>query len=238
MRNLILGLLVVVSTSLAQSNFNEEMKKFLASEEGQQQIATALQTFARREQERAIQGQLDEQFKNPVKVDVGNSPVVGAKDAKVTVVEFSDFECPYCKRGAATMEQVLKAYPNDVRVVFKHRPLGFHQNARPASKAAWAAHQQGKFSEMKKALFDGQQSLGTPNFYEEAAKKIGLDLAKFKKDMESKEADEAIKADEAQADSLGVQGTPGFFVNGVSIQGAQPFPEFKRVIDRWLTQGK
>lgn len=238
MRNLIFGLLILVSTSFAQSDFNEQMKKFLASEEGQEQIANALQTFAKREQDKAIQGQLDEQFKNPVKVDVGNSPVVGAKDAKVTIVEFSDFECPYCKRGAATMEQVLKAYPNDVRVVFKHRPLGFHKQARPAAKAAWAAQQQGKFSEMKKALFDGQQSLGSPNFYEEAAKKIGLDVAKFKKDMESKEADEAIKADEAQADALGVQGTPGFFVNGVSIQGAQPFPEFKRVIDRWLTQGK
>lgn len=238
MKNLILGLLIIVSTSLAQTDFNEQMKKFLASEEGQQQIATALQTFARREQDKAIQGQLDEQFKNPVKVDVGNSPIVGKKDAKITIVEFSDFECPYCKRGAATMEQVLKAYPNDVRVVFKHRPLGFHQNARAASKAAWAAQQQGKFAEMKKALFDGQQKLAEPNFYEEAAKNLGLDLVKFKKDMESKEADEAIKADEAQADSLGVQGTPGYFVNGVSVQGAQPFPEFKRVIDRWLNQGK
>lgn len=229
---------VFASTTLyAQANdqqFADQMKKYLASDAGQESIATTLQNFARKQQEKAMSQKLDEQFKNPVKIDVGNSPVMGAANAPITVVEFSDFECPFCKRGASTVEELMKAYPDKVKVVFKHKPLPFHKNAMPAAKASMAAHKQGKFAEYMKELFDNQQKLSDA-FYEETATKLGLKLDQFKKDAASKEIEEAIKADEAMADKYGVDGTPSFFINGVQLQGAQPLPEFKRVVDRWLS---
>jgi len=225
---------------LAQANdqqFAEQMKKYLASEAGQESVASSLQNFARKQQEKAVSQKLDEQFKNPVKIDVGSSPVMGPANAPITLVEFSDFECPFCKRGASTVEEVVNAYPGKVKVVFKNRPLSFHKNAMPAAKAAIAAHKQGKFAEYKKALFENQQKLSDA-FYDETATKLGLKLDQFKKDMASKEVEDLIKADEAMADKFGVDGTPSFFLNGVQLQGAQPLPEFKRVVDRLLASAK
>jgi len=225
---------------LAQVNdqqFAEQMKKYLASEAGQESVASSLQNFARKQQEKAVSQKLDEQFKNPVKIDNASSPVMGPANAPITLVEFSDFECPFCKRGASTVEEVVNAYPGKIKVVFKNRPLSFHKNAMPAAKASIAAHKQGKFAEYKKVLFENQQKLSDA-FYEETATKLGLKLDQFKKDMASKEVEDLIKADEAMADKFGVDGTPSFFLNGVQLQGAQPLPEFKRVVDRLLASAK
>lgn len=242
MRKLTLILVMLVALSapafsqMTDQQFGEMMKKYLASDAGQESLATSLQTFARRQQEKQMEQQLDEQFKSPVKIEIGTSPVKGPADAPITVVEFSDFECPFCKRGAATVDELMKAYPGKVKLVYKNRPLNFHKQARPAAKAALAAHAQGKFFEYYHELFTNQQRLSEPTFYEETAKKLGLDVAKWKTAMESAAVEEQIKADEKIADSLGVNGTPSFFINGVNLQGAQPLPEFKRVVDRWLTK--
>lgn len=216
--------------------FTDMMKKYLSSDQGQEAVANAIQSYARKQQEMAMKAQLDEQFKNPVKVEVGNSPSIGPKDAKITIVEFSDFECPFCKRGSATLNEVKKAYPKDVKVVFKNRPLPMHKNARSAAKASMAAHKQGKFWEYYQKLFDNVGKFND-QFYADTAKELGLDVEKFKADMASPEVEAMVKADEAEADKLDVGGTPAFFVNGVSIQGAQPFNSFKQVIDRWLSTG-
>lgn len=159
------------------------------------------------------------------------SPFKGPKAAKVTIVEWSDFQCPYCSRGAAVANEIMKAYPNDVKFVFRHQPLSFHPNAMPAAKASMAAHKQGKFFEMHDKLFAGQKDL-SPAKYEQFANELQLNMAKFKADLESSEIAEQIKKDSDYGNSVGANGTPTFFVNGRKIEGAQPFDEFKRTIDQ------
>ncbi len=222
-------------------NFNAMMEKYLATDVGQEKIAKTVEGYFRKQQESAKKEQqaramaeTEEQFKNPVKIDAGNSPSRGPAGAKVTIIEFSDFQCPYCSRGAKTMEEVLKAYPNDVKVVFKNLPLDFHKDAVPAAKAAYAAGKQGKFWEMHDALFANQANLGDA-LYLEHAKKLGLNIEQFKKDSSSDEAAKAVAADTELGKKNGIQGTPGFFVNGVAVKGAYPFEHFKGIIDRWLT---
>ena len=160
-------------------------------------------------------------------------PSYGPEDAKVTIIEISDFQCPFCSRGAATIDQIKKEYAKDVRVVFVNQPLSFHQQAKPAAIAALAAHRQGKFWEMHDKLFGNAKELTEANFKKWAGE-IGLDVAKFEKDY----ADPAIAAqvdrDQKVANALGVRGTPGFFVNGVNISGAQPFENFKKIIDEQI----
>ena len=114
--------------------------------------------------------------------------------------------------------------------------MAFHKQAKPAAAAALAAGEQGKFWEMHDALFNNQRSL-SPTFYEEQAEKLGLDVDKFKKDMESEAIQKQIDEDVKLAGKHGISGTPGFFVNGVAVKGAYPLDHFKKIVDRWLKQG-
>lgn len=232
----------VQAADLSQGQFDSMMEKFLTDEANVAKIGDALEGYfkkKRENQQKAAQEaqakQLEEQFKNPVKVDVGNAPIKGPKDAKVTIIEFSDFQCPFCKRGMDTMDAVAKEYPKDVKIAFKHLPLPFHPEAKPAARASIAAQKQGKFWEMHDKLFENQKSLGE-ELYMSLAKEIGLDMEKFKKDFNDPAVAKQVDDDAAQATALGVRGTPGFFVNGVQVRGAQPLPEFKKLIDRWLNK--
>jgi protein-disulfide isomerase len=159
-----------------------------------------------------------------------DGPSKGPANAKVTIVEFSDFQCPFCSRVVPTVEQIMKTYPNDVRIVFRHNPLPFHPNAMPAAEAAVAAADQGKFWEMHDKLFANQQNLQRPDF-EKYAGEIGLDMGKFKSALDSGAGKKKIQEDLAAGQKIGVQGTPNFYIDGRNVQGAQPFEEFKKVID-------
>lgn len=233
----LLGGMVLVggqSSAEVDPKFADQVKQFLDTQDGRATLVTAMKKAAVEEQEREKAEELENAFKNRADVSIGASPVKGNPDAPVTIVEFSDFECPYCSRGNQTAQQVLKAYPNSVKLVFKNLPLPFHNEATPAAKAALAAGKQGKFWEFHDALFANQQKLGQA-FYEETAKKLALNLEQWKTDMASAEVEAAVTADQEQAKKLGVHGTPGFFVNGVKIAGAYPFEHFKGIIDRLLT---
>jgi protein-disulfide isomerase len=228
---------------ISDKDFSAALDRYLQSDAGVAKIGTSLERYFQKKQQEAMKEQEDQakaeaenQFKNPAKMDIGNSPVKGPANAKVTIVEFSDFQCPYCKRGHDTMEEVLKAYPKDVKLTFKHYPLPFHKEAEPASRAAWAAQQQGKFWEFQDALFNNQDKLGQ-DFYLATAKELKLDEAKFKADMNSEAAKKQIDEDSELGSKNGIQGTPGFFVNGVAVKGAYPASHFKGIIDRWLNQG-
>ena len=135
------------------------------------------------------------------------------------------------------MDEVLKAYKNDVNLVFKNLPLPFHPEAKPAAVAALAAQEQGKFWEMHDALFKNQQTLGKDT-YLKLAQELGLDMEKFKADLASEKLAKRVEEDAALASKHGVNGTPGFFVGGVLVSGAQPLPAFKTIIDRWLKADK
>ncbi|RMD87433.1 MAG: disulfide bond formation protein DsbA [Candidatus Dadabacteria bacterium] len=225
---------------ISQEEFEKMFNKYVNSEKGREVVGKATQAYfrslqekARKEQEEKRKAELEAQFKNPVKIDIGKAPVKGPADAKITIIEFSDFQCPFCKRGTGTLKKVMESYPKDVKIAFKNLPLPFHKNALGAAKAALAAGKQGKFWEMHDELFANQQSLGM-DFYVKTAKKLGLDVEKFKKDMEDPEIAKQIEEDKQLANKLGIRGTPGFFVNGVAIKGAYPFKHFKMIIDRWL----
>lgn len=157
-------------------------------------------------------------------IPTGTSAFMGAKDAKVTVTMFSDFECPWCGRAHPLLKQVMddKELKGKVKVVFKHFPLSFHKNAKPASYAAMAAQEQGndKFWAMADKLYEGRKELTEANF-EKWAKEAGLNVSKFKADMKNNKAKydkviaEDMKVGQTQAK---VRGTPSLFVNGWSLK--------------------
>jgi protein-disulfide isomerase len=161
----------------------------------------------------------------------------GSNKAQVTIVEFSDFQCPYCSRVLATLDRILKEYPDKVRVFFRHNPLPFHSDAPLAAQAAVAAENQGKFWQMHDILFKNQANLKKPDL-EKYAAEIGLDMAKFKADLESPATKKRVDDDLELGKKLGVQGTPNFFIDGRPIRGAVPFEQFKSAIDDELARGK
>ncbi len=165
------------------------------------------------------------------KIDVpADSPAHGPKNAKVTIVEWSDFQCPFCSRAVPTLKKIEETYGKDVRVVFRHQPIPFHNNAKPAAEASMAAHEQGKFWEFHDKLFANQQALDRPSL-ERYAKEVGLNVDKFKAALDSGKFRAKVEADAAAGMAVGANSTPTFFVNGREVVGAQPFESFKPTID-------
>ncbi len=169
-------------------------------------------------------------------LDLKEVPFKGAENAKVTVVEFSDFQCPFCKRVNPTLEEIEKTYGDKVRIAFKHLPLPMHPQAVPAAIASEAARRQGKFWPMHDKLFADQQNL-TDEAFVRYAKELRLDEARFKKDLADPAVRAKVEADSREANTLGVNGTPGFFINGRYLSGAQPFSAFKQIIDEEIAKG-
>jgi protein-disulfide isomerase len=173
-----------------------------------------------------------------VEVAAAGRPEKGGKNASVTIIEFSDYECPFCKRAEGVVDQVMSAYGDKVKVVFRDFPLPFHANARPAAEAANCAAAQGKFWEYHGKLFANQAAL-SPDNLNSYATEIGLDQTKFAECVAQKPFAAAIDKDIADGQKVGVSGTPAFFINGRMLSGAQPFEKFKELIDEELaTAGK
>ena len=170
-------------------------------------------------------------------VDVAGAPTRGPANAPITIVEFSDFQCPFCSRGFQTLNEIEKKYQGKVKVVFKQNPLPFHNNAMPAAEASLVAAEQGKFWPMYDKLFQNQQKLDR-DALDQYAKEIGLDMAKFKAEMDSHKFAAKVQADLKQGQSIGVTGTPTFVINGHKLVGAQPAEAFSQLIDAELAKKK
>jgi|APLak6261679142_1056127.scaffolds.fasta_scaffold00202_20 protein-disulfide isomerase len=170
-------------------------------------------------------------------LNITGAPVKGPKNAPVTIVAFSDFQCPFCSRVVPTLHDLEKQYEGKIKLVFKHQPLPFHNNAKIAAAASMAANEQGKFWEMHDKLFANQQALDRPNL-ERYASELGLDMGKFKAALDSNKYDAAITADSNEGMRVGANGTPTFFINGRQLVGAQPIDAFKAVIDDELKKKK
>ena len=168
-------------------------------------------------------------------IELGDAPIRGSKSAKITVVEWADFQCPFCVRVNPTLEQIKKEYGDKVRFAFKHLPLSMHAKARAAHQAAEAAHRQGKFWEMHDRIFAKPKDLN-PTTYLRYANEIGLDIDRYNSDLSSSSVRKVIDDDLAMAGKLGVTGTPSFFINGRFLSGAQPYGSFARVIDEELAK--
>ncbi len=165
-----------------------------------------------------------------LRVPVGDSVATGPADALVTIVSFQDYQCPFCSRGSDTVDRVVREFPGQIRVVFKHNPLPFHKDAMPAAEAAEAAGAQGKFSEMHSLLFRNQRALKREHLHG-YARQLSLDMDRFAADLASGVHRRRIEADQALAAKLGARGTPHFFINGWSLRGAQPIEKFREQIE-------
>ena len=160
-------------------------------------------------------------------------PTRGPANAPVTVVEFSDFQCPFCGREFPVIERLMKEYDGKVKLVFRHFPLDFHPFAEKAAEAAACAADQGKFWELHNKMFENQQKLAVDDL-KGYAKSLGVDAQKFDKCLDSGEKKALVEADQKAGTAAGVNGTPAFFVNGIFINGAQPYEQFKQTVDREL----
>ena len=170
-----------------------------------------------------------------VKIPTAGSPVMGPADAPVTLVEFSDFQCPYCSLAVGKLNAVLKAYPKQVKLIFKQFPLDTHSQAAQAAAAAIAAHQQGKFWPMHDALFASRRDLSRPTILAIAGK-TGLDIKRFTTDLDSAETKKAVARDVEDGDKAGVEGTPSVYINGQKYNGSLELDAIRKVIDEELVK--
>jgi len=160
----------------------------------------------------------------------------GNKNAKVTLIEYSDFQCPFCQRFTPTVKQILEEYDGQVRFVYRHFPLtSIHPQAQKSAEAAECAGEQGKFWEMHDKLFENQSLLSEDN-YKTWAKGLGLNSTKFDECLDSGKYASKIQQQAQQAVAGGITGTPGTFVNDQLVKGAVPYESFKQIIDSLLTQ--
>ena len=200
-------------------------------------LGTAFLELSARPQEEP-EGPGDEATVEVYRVPVDNAPVRGPADALVTIVTFSDFQCPFCSRVIPTLEQVVATYGNDVRIVFRQNPLPFHPNAGPAAEAALEAYaQRGAqgFWAMHDLLFENQSSLDRADL-ERYAAQLQLDMPRFRLALDNHVHQAVIAADQALAAQVGASGTPAFFINGRMLMGAQPFESFRTAIDAARTE--
>lgn len=167
----------------------------------------------------------------------GHEPTLGPKHALVTLVIFTEFQCPFCSRFAPTVEAIAKKYPEDVRIVFKHNPLPFHKRALPAAYAAIAAKKQGKFWELAQELFRGQRDL-SDEALERYARKVGIKIRPWKKAMKSKRTAAVVKKDQARARLIRARGTPNTYVNGRQARGALKLEAMSELIDEELAKAR
>ncbi|HEX6903153.1 MAG TPA: thioredoxin domain-containing protein [Thermoanaerobaculia bacterium] len=167
----------------------------------------------------------------PIRVEVAaNGPAKGPANAPVTIVEFSDFQCPFCSRVNPTLAQVREKYGDKVRIVFRQYPLPFHQQAQKAAEASLCANEQGKFWEMHDAMFANQSALQVDQLKAQASQ-LGLNADQFNSCLDSGKHAATVQADMKEGSAAGVNGTPAMFINGRFISGAVPFEQVAQVID-------
>ncbi|WP_444997634.1 DsbA family protein [Aliikangiella sp. IMCC44359] len=170
-------------------------------------------------------------------VEVGNAPYLGKKNAPITIIEYSDFECPYCARAHDTVKALLKKYDDKILFAYKHFPLDFHPNAQKAAEASLCANEQSSefFWKLHDEMLADYRNLSL-GVIKDKAKAIGLDTEKFSQCLANDQYASQVKADLDEGKSLGVSATPAFFINGVLINGAQPLEVFEEKIEKILAK--
>lgn len=237
---LVILLFSVAVTAAGALTIDEQQLREIVKEvikENPRLIYDTLMEYQKEQRKKQQEQSLEASFKNRIKdVISDHNPTKGPANAPITIIEYTDFQCPYCSRGAQTLASVLKMYPDKVRAVFKNNPLKFHDQALPAAKAALAAHKQGKFWEYHDLLFENASKL-SEEMFQKFARDIGFDMEQFNKDRNSEQIAKQVQSDQAQTAKHKLTGTPAFLVNGVVIRGAYPPDYFARVIERLLSEG-
>ncbi len=256
-------LVVFLSASLLASctsdeKLKEQMAKILkddpkvlteAIEKHPAEFIEALQKAAKNAQEEMGKNReaeekkkLEESFDKPLVAEIRKDEAIrGPKDAPITLVEYSDFECPFCSRGYETVQALLKKYDGKIRFIYKHLPLSFHEQAMISAKYYEAI----RLQDEKKAfafhdeIFKNQRKLKNGEaFLQATAKQVGADMGRLKKDLNSAAVTKRIEEDQKEAGSFGMQGTPGFLINGVPVRGAYPAEYFVTIVDELQKRGK
>jgi protein-disulfide isomerase len=199
------------------------------------QAAQEEQARRQKDEEEREKKEFDQAFKSPMKPEISKKTRIrGNANAKYTLVEYSDFQCPYCTRGYHTVEDLRKKYGESLRFVFKHLPLtNIHPMAMPAARYMEAAAIQSPEKSWKfhDTLFENQAKL-SEDYFKQVAKDLGLDVAKLEKDAKSSEVQAKIDADMDEAKKMGFTGTPGFLLNGIPVKGAYPVEYFDTIVAR------
>ncbi len=200
-----------------------QIKNYLAQQSGQK---ARQEFFANLENKYKVDIRME-----PIRVEVAaTGPAKGPANAPITIVEFSDFQCPFCSRVNPTLAQVREKYGDKVRIVFRQYPLPFHQQAQKAAEASLCAGDQGKFWEMHDAMFANQQALGVDQLKEQATK-LGLKADEFNSCLDSGKHAAVVQKDLKEGQAAGVNGTPAMFINGRFLSGAVPFEQVADIID-------
>jgi protein-disulfide isomerase len=185
---------------------------------------------------------LEESFNQPLAPNIrADESIRGSKDAPLTLVEYSDFECPFCSRGFTTVMELMKKYEGKIRFVYKHLPLSFHPQAMPAAQYYEAIRLQSAEMAYKfhDEVYKNQRSLQNgEKFLKETAKKVGANMSKLASDVNSEAVKKRIEADIEEAGKFGFQGTPGFLLNGIPVKGAYPTSHFEELIGKLKEKGK
>ena len=194
-----------------------------------QAVYEALRTYQVQGRRAQRLSEWQQNLQKPVQVDISAAPVLGPQQAAFTLIEFSDFQCPYCVRSQPALKTLLEKYKGQMRLVFMHLPLSIHAQARPAAQAAWAAGRQGKFFEYHDRLFALEEQI-KPESFERIARDLKLDLTRFNQDRESPQAVASVAADVKQASSIGAEGTPTWVLNGLVLRGALSLEDFEEAL--------
>lgn len=203
-------------------------------EQNPEKILDSLNTHLAKLQAEEQKKMFEKKIQNPVKISLDDqTPIRGTKDAVITIVNFSDFECPFCSKVNPTLNSLMKRYEGKIRLAYMHLPLSFHKHAQNIALASIAAHKQNKFWEFHDEIFVNPTGLTTERLIN-IAKKLNLNIDQFKKDMNSKEAKAKLEKDIKQATSLGIAGTPAFLINGVEVSGALEEKQFVTIIEQIL----
>jgi len=198
-----------------------------------QTVAASARSTQQAEVDQAQQVELpEEQEVVRYDISVDDDPSIGPEDAPITIIEFSDYQCPFCQRWhVESFDKILEEYPDQVRIVYRDFPLtSIHPEAVPAAQAANCAYEQDAFWEFHGQLFSGENQLSSDT-YSQIAKDIGLDMNKFEQCVSSEKYADEVQSDLSYAINLGVKSTPTFFLNGIPLVGAQPYEVFKEIID-------
>ncbi|HBE60467.1 MAG TPA: disulfide bond formation protein DsbA [Cyanobacteria bacterium UBA11149] len=241
---LVRTLLVLLSITLiswwipaeAATNISPELKAQVLQiiRENPEVLIESVQAYQQKQQQEIQERRkivLDTVKNNPQAV-IAESPTIGATEGKILLVEFSDFQCPYCAQAHKTLKEFMAKHQDEVELVYKHFPLtDIHPQAVAAAKAAWAAFRQGKFWEYQDVLFSNQDKLGE-EFYVETAKGLNLNVEEFNRDRNSPASDMALRQDMALGNSLGIYGTPFFMMNDELFTGAVKLSDMEAILDK------
>ncbi|MBS1970921.1 MAG: thioredoxin domain-containing protein [Bdellovibrionales bacterium] len=249
---LIAGLaLALGACSTTDQQVAEALKKnpklvFDAIEQNPEQFIEVVNKAARKAQEGAQEKQMadmkrrqDDQLKNPLKPALSEDRLLfGNAKGDITIVEYADFECPYCEVAYKNLKPIKEKYKDRIKFYYKHVPLSFHKMAMPAAIRYEAVYKQDKEKARKyyTYLFENQRQMQDEKFLNDAAKKLGVDMKKMEADMKSAATEKQISDDTAEFEKFGFSGTPAIVINGVALEGAQPTAELEKVIQLTTTK--